>query len=812
MANEKSNKEDKSIQKPDRRFRNIMGNLTGVINDLQSSIYGISDSEELDATTQQFHDILGMELKNLNGSGTSGDEDMSSFIAKLYNNKKRENKLSDIFNKEVSSMSLGSDDTTVGSFLTEVYKNKLIRQSDIHDIASQLIELKEAVNTMRDAIITADIVDGRINREITFKGLTSDKVESYMSTIQTVEEKFDIQRKIKSYIIRDGLTYGEYYANVMPYSEIFSNFMKNKKKYNMASMYSFESVDLTDEQRNERKNSGIVKNLSDDDDVDVFIESCYENFEFSEDTKKEYAIKNGFSFVEDTQKINKGMKDEFTEGFKELLSRVTVINEYVPLAIMDEGEESISYFRECFVDESGEHFTEDVKKPGQVYSDNSFLKFMKDGTPVRKIDSSEGISFEDDEKESKEFEDIKDCYVKMIEPTKLIEIAIMDEVIGYFYIRTDNVTPISGILSSTLYQTRMNKKQSERDIIGDVAARIIEKFDRKFLKDNPKFKKLIVEALNFYDLNQQAVTFQYIPKEYIVPFKVDPDIDGNGTSMLDGSLFYAKLYMMLLLFKIMSIILNSNDTKVNYIRQSGIDKDLINKVQQIAIQKQARNINIMDLFNYTSLINKIGTGNELFIPTGRGNERPMETDILGGQDVQINNELMELLRNSYILGTGVPAAIINYLNEADFAKSIEVANTKFNGRVVNYQLDFNKGITELYRKILMYSSNIPKADLDNLSVTLVPPKGAQNNIKTEQIQNFTTIIDFLVQLYFGETQNEEGEEDVIRKFKIGLAKKLIPSMKFEEIEEVLKEAKIKGVEEQLKPKDEPKDEDILGPM
>ena len=101
----------------------------------------------------------------------------------------------------------------------------------------------------------------------------------------------------------------------------------------------------------------------------------------------------------------------------------------------------------------------------------------------------------------------------MIEPTKLIEIAIMDEVIGYFYIRTDNVTPISGILSSTLYQTRMNKKQSERDIIGDVAARIIEKFDRKFLKDNPKFKKLIVEALNFYDLNQQAVTFQYIPKE-----------------------------------------------------------------------------------------------------------------------------------------------------------------------------------------------------------------------------------------------------------------------------------------------------------
>ena len=123
--------------------------------------------------------------------------------------------------------------------------------------------------------------------------------------------------------------------------------------------------------------------------------------------------------------------------------------------------------------------------------------------------------------------DIKDCYVKMIEPTKLIEIAIMDEVSGYFYIRTDNVTPISGILSSTLYQTRMNKKQSERDIIGDVAARIIEKFDRKFLKDNPKFKKLIVEALNFYDLNQQAVTFQYIPKDEFYADYISPPYSGE---------------------------------------------------------------------------------------------------------------------------------------------------------------------------------------------------------------------------------------------------------------------------------------------
>lgn len=212
------------------------------------------------------------------------------------------------------------------------------------------------------------------------------------------------------------------------------------------------------------------------------------------------------------------------------------------------------------------------------------------------------------------------------------------------------------------------------------------------------------------------------------------------------------------------------------------------------------------------MINKIGNGNELFIPVGRSGDRPMETDILSGQEVQLNSELMELLRNSYILGTGVPAAILNYLNEADFAKSIEVANTKFNGRVVNYQLDFNVGIGELYRKILKYSTNIPEDVIDSIDVSLIQPKGGQNNIKSEAVGNITTIIDFITKLYFGESSSEEGDEIVIRKFSIRLAKLYLPMLNFEEIETELQKAKIDAEEEKLRPKDEPSTEDILGPM
>ena len=69
-----------------------------------------------------------------------------------------------------------------------------------------------------------------------------------------------------------------------------------------------------------------------------------------------------------------------------------------------------------------------------------------------------------------------------------------------------------------------------------------------------KFKKMIVEALNYYKLNNRKIKFQFIPKEYIVEFKINEDENDRGRSIVENSLFYAKLYLMILLFKIMTIV------------------------------------------------------------------------------------------------------------------------------------------------------------------------------------------------------------------------------------------------------------------
>ena len=95
------------------------------------------------------------------------------------------------------------------------------------------------------------------------------------------------------------------------------------------------------------------------------------------------------------------------------------------------------------------------------------------------------------------------------------------------------------------------------------------------------------------------------------------------------------------------------------------------------------------------MISKIGAGKEIFMPVGKSGERGIEFDILAGQEIRLQDDLMEMLKQGYINGTGVPSVIMNYINEADYAKTLVMANAKYLSRVLSDQIDYNKGITKM---------------------------------------------------------------------------------------------------------------------
>ena len=764
----------------DKGFRRQLSNINNLLGQANLSLYGTDRTSDVDNLNAKFQQLLNSELNDMTNRS---EGDITSFLGQLVSSDGKATAADEILNNQFMAMT-GDEYGTMQSFIYDAYRNRLLEQSDLHEVSSQLIELSEAILITRDAIISADVVEGRMSRNFNFENLDEDEIEDTTTIIENMEKKFKLLEKIKNFIIPKTLEYGEYYVYIIPYAKLFSNFQKQKNKESFGFGRHFnestimESFDANAPRHGEHS----------EDNLDTFLESCYEKFTIQDSTR--YNANDTERAIHESKTIP---KNEFKKDLKNIMNNIVICNSEVPLPVLEEGIDSIMYMK----DYNDKLMTEANTKD----EDDMFSRVAK----AEK--SAEGISFTKSTtkktKDKNDFSDIGDCYVKMIEPTRMIPLQIMNTVIGYYFVQDEDITPLSGAVSSTLYFTKFDEHSRQTTVIDALAERVVRSFDKPFLKNNIKFKEAIVDCFNYYNLNEKKLKFQFIPAEYIVDFKIDEDVDGNGTSMIKKSLFYAKLYLMLLLFKIMSIILYSNDQKINYIKQSGIDKNVANKVQEIARIQQSRQINISDLFSYTTLVNKVGNGNTVYMPTGRSGERPIETEILAGQDIQLNTELMEALKNAYILGTGVPAAIVNYMQEADFAKVIEQNNTKFNGRVVNYQLDFNEDITRMYQKIMRWSTNIPENVISNFSFALQPPKATSINTKSELINQFQGLSDFLVQLHYEDPNasvNAEELQSEIREFRKLLARDQLPMIDFDNIVKIVEKAKMKYQEEKLKPK------------
>lgn len=777
MANNKSKRKSRSgdnefLTKSQARAinkgnRQLSGNINSLLDDLNSITYGIQKTDKVDTLNDEFEQLFKTEMDSLKKVSNG---DTTSFFTKL---------LSDINKRTSEGMStledlFNIDGGQISAYIQDQYKNRLIKQADLAEISSQLVELDEAITVTRDAITSANVITGHMTRDLRFRDSDIDgDPQDYVPIVEQVEKKLKLQEKIKNFIIPRSLGAGECYAYTIPYSKIFEDFSKEKNQDSNRFMAYKEAVESETTLYDYVYNNSKVSEERRKKLFNMVTESVHES--------KPYKISQNIGEHPTDRKI--------LSEFDSYLKNVSVNNSPIPIPILEEGIES---YREYY-----NEFVEKVVTEKNNDSEISFEKIMKD-TDIG-IHLTGEIDVKNKNKKAEKFSDIKDCYIKIIDAIHMQPIEIMDEVIGYYYIMDEDITATTGVLSASIY-TDTNDTKGVNNVLDSIADVIVSSFDKKFLESNMQFKKLIVESLTYYKLNNKKVKFQFIPKEYVHAFKINEDESGHGRSILEKSLFYAKLYLMLMIFKIMTIISNSNDTKINYVRTAGIDKNISNKVQDIIRRKQQQKINLTDMFSYTTLINKIGQGSEIYMPVGRANERGMETEILAGQDVQLNTELMETLRKGYISGTGVPDVLMNYLNEADFAKTLELANNRFHGRVVSFQLDYNSQITQWYKDILRYSTTLPDSVIDSFEFVFNEPKYSNSNVTNELLNNHETKQNFLVTLFFGaDAESDPKNTPKIKKFKLLLAKSQLQMLNFDEMEKIYETSCLEGTEENLNP-------------
>jgi len=567
-----------------------------------------------------------------------------------------------------------------------------------------------------------------------------------------LERKFKLLIKLKNMVVPNTLKYGNYYVYCCPYSKLFQEQYDKKIKDPFKKTVISESID-------ESFLENLTKDLS---NIDAKI---------GIDIKKNNVI----------------------EIAKEYTDNIEVYNDVCSIPLLEGVDIS------------------------ELVDNEKFTKKKKDIVKKQESENDKHLSVDgtvDTSKKGDKFDNITECYLKYIEPKKMIPVKILDTVIGYYYIHaTDfqvNKSPFSTtikVTNATSGQNYQNTEDVETMFLGKITDKIVKSFDKKFLENNIQFKDMIFNALLYNNLYKKQIKFQFIPADYVVEFKVNEDADGNGQSVLTKALFYAKLYLALLIFKMVSIVSKSNDQRVYYVKNSGMDTNITNKIQEVARSVKGRQINFMDLLNYNSIISKIGAYKEIFIPVGRSGERGIEFDILQGQDVPLNTDLMEMLRTNMVNGTGVPSVIMNYINEADYARTLTMANSKFVGRVISYQMDLNDPTTELYKKIIKFSNtSIPEELIESFEFIFNPPKTLNTTNISDILNNTDQVVSYIIKIMTGENADQTQDSNRIKdKVYKNLAKKYLPMIDWDDADEAIKNAKVEIAKEDAEAKAKPSD-------
>jgi hypothetical protein len=404
---------------------------------------------------------------------------------------------------------------------------------------------------------------------------------------------------------------------------------------------------------------------------------------------------------------------------------------------------------------------------------------------------------------SKEFQNVKGVYLKILPATKLIPIRIDRTVIGYYYIsdltRPDDAGERrnSGLSGYTLRSPSIGHDTFSPDkmLVERLASKIINNFNLKFMRDNTSLHQQIVSILEAHKFNESMLRFIYIPAENVCQCTINEDGAGKGHSMLEGGLITARMYMFLKLYSLLFQI-NNSSIRVYNLRSSGIDKNYKQFVQQVMRKFAARRVTSNDIFNYRSSMTKVSGGSELILPTGADNTPAINIETIPAADTPMNTDLLDKLRAEAINSTPVPAIMVQNggVTEIEFSKETELANTRFRSFISSTKIDMNRDITQLYRKILRWETDIDPVILQDLKFVFHMPSAETLKVTSGMISDFNSFWELAYQTILTKKEQEPDDKaddisNIMRTYKKKLITKYLPQVDVEELEKLANEAR-----------------------
>ena len=661
-----------------------------------------------------------IQQANMPNLGGSGDE----------NAKKLEELIND--NQVIESGLMGFINNTTTVF---DYDNK------IDTILKYMPKLQEALDTRKDNVLSADhFSKDFIN--ITSSSINNDDA-TYNEHIKYIKETYKIQDLVDE-IYDKASKYGEAFVYVVPYKKAVVRLLRQKSSIR-ADLNIKEGTIIT-----ESGNIGMDA-LPNGLTAEDFKSAGYG------DIQVEFSNGGITSIIENCVKFEKSVKS---------------LNE---MSLNYEG----ANLSEAFINEAAENVRDVVK--GQ------FQKTIKDDLSFEGFDDrgQDGLVDKTKKKQSNDdkYINVPGTIIRILERKHVIPIYIDEYCFGYYYIEVegpynpvgdydkmqDPTMSLKGSNSILSTNSMMDQSQKQNNIIRYLSNQISNFIDAKFINTNQDLRQEIYTILKYNQdnnsnkMNKIRVTF--IPPDDMehVYFKMNKDTH-RGISDLDKAMFPATLFSSMYITHAIWNMTRAQDKRVYYVNQNvdtNISKTLLNTINQI----KKGNFGIRQIENINHILNITGMFNDYIIPRGPGGA-PIDFEVMQGQSVEYQTELMTMLEEAAVNSCDVPMEMIQMRNSVDYASQLTMSSSKFLRKVYNRQSKFQKPISSIVNKI--YNNEFD----DNITLTVIlPPPMFLNLTNTNQMMtNVNEYSQSVAQLILDPDEEEPIKNEVIReinKFHLG---------------------------------------------
>ena len=707
------------------------------MNDLYSKTYFTSPSNKNDLMTTKYKINKTIDDIISNNMELVGIPNITSLFNRLDAVQK-----DPISNKKIVDMF--SDRQLMDGLISTYIQNKYMRDYDneIDTVLKYCPKLAEALEVRKDNVLSADHFSKDFIDVSDDMNVQDDAV--FMKRCTDIKDIYDLSEKVEDWYIKTA-TYGEVFVYIVPYRKAIARLLANKN--NLVTSQSpvqestisinnttpiFESI------KNEYFSSGKELNIK---------------VEFNMTGMLIDTIKDRYKAINESERLHE-------QALQEALAPNTITSIYSKKSATGGSSIKRDHTKEVSKDNKLEIDKGIINKNKEDQLDYS--DFEKDKT------SNDGLIDSNKEKlDSVDPEKIKlkipGSVIKELERYHIIPLYIDDLCLGYYYLEfkendqytmnTQLADPVIALKANTKLYNDADLAQQDQ-MLRYISSQLASQMDAKFVNANQDLRKEIYMILKHNDSfntpNPEGIRVTFIPPEDIehITFKRNNKTH-RGISDLEKALLPAKLYAGLYITNTIASMTRAQDRRVYYVKQAvdtNISEVLLNVIDQI----KKSNFNIRQIENINQVLNILGRFNDFVIPTGPNGDAPVQFEVMQGQSVDPQSDLMEKLEEMAVNSTDVPLELIQARNSIDYAVQLTMTNSKFLRKIYTRQGKFQAYLSRIFTKLY----NAEYFESINIKIQLPPPMFLNITNVDQLSNNIVNLAQTITDIEIAENQDD----------------------------------------------------------